>query len=73
MKEMLKDVVVFLKEMDKKSKGHTVITLVKLSKELNYKENELKDVLKFLNKKNMLVIYNGINNKHIKWNNNVLS
>ena len=62
MKEMLKDVVVFLKEMDKKSKGHNGITLVKLSKELNYKENELKDVLKFLNKKNMLVIYNGINN-----------
>ncbi len=73
MKEMLKDVVVFLKEMDKKSKGHKGITLVKLSKELNYKENELKDVLKFLNKKNMLVIYNGINNKHIKWNNNFLS
>lgn len=67
MQELLKKSVDYLKQLHKDSNGHRGITYIKLASELKCKESDLKSILNFLHKKNMLTIYNGVNNKHIKW------
>ena len=67
MEKILKETIGLLKKKDKASKGHCGYTIINLAKELKVSEKEIKPILNFLYKKNMLTIYKGVNNKHIKW------